>query len=464
MPANRSAPAHFLSAAIVLLAPGGVLLVLGGGVLDARGVFAADEPDAETVARKKLQQQLASRKSGDRLEALERLRNYPSADMAKLVVSRGLKDRDEEVRLAAENTLLAVKDNDDVCEYLIDMLNKEGRRKGGLEPLYPVYRVLLASSLPDAEDGLLNYFDKSSATLPDAVVAMSDLSEALGKKALPSEFVQLERLTKSKTFEREFGLRRALIRAATRYTTKEAVGFLFRVLDKQKGELRGDVIEYLGQVTGEQHGADVAAWLRWWQEHEKTFEYPQRPAPPLVRNVVMGNASGSYYGIPLYAQRMVFVLDTSASMRGQRIMAAKRDLTSTVMGLDEECFFGLITFNSNVNTWQKTLVQATVKNKKAAALWIENQELAVMTASYDALEAAMRFDAEAIYFLTDGAPVGGRIVAPAEIVYAISHLNRVRRESIYSIGVGVGPEGNPFEAFLKALASENYGIYRRVDE
>jgi hypothetical protein len=465
MPERGLVLVRFLSAAIIRLSLCGVLLGAARPLVEAARASAADEPGAEAAARKKLQQQLASRKSGERLEALAALRNYPSADMAKQVVSRGLKDREEEVRRAAESTLLAVKDNPEVCEYLVDLLNKEGRPKAGLEPLYPVFRVLLASNSPNAREGLFSYLDKNAATLPDAaVVMMSDFAEELGKRALPAEFAQLERMAKSKTCEREFGLRRTVVRAATRYAIKEAVGLLFGMLEKEKGELRGDIVEYLGQVTGEQHGVNTVAWLRWWQEHEKTFECPRRPAPALVRKVVEGKASGSYYGIPLYAKRMVFVLDTSNSMRGERIVAAKRDLTNTVMGLDEDCYFGLITFNSGVYVWQKTLVQANDKSKRAADYWIMGQELAVRTASYDALEAAMQFDAEAIYFLTDGAPSGGRIDDPAEIVRAISLLNRVRRESIYSIGVGLRRAGNKHEAFLKSLAAANYGIYRRVDE
>jgi len=423
----------------------------------------AKEDDPDAAVRRKLQQQLSRPKAADRIEAVTRLRDYPCADTAKALVTRGLKDRDDSVREAAAEALLAAKDNFDTCEYLADALGKEGRRKGGLESLYPIYRTLLASELPDSHDALFTYFDKQSAVNGEVVAAASSLAEELGKRAVPGEFAQLELLAGSKIFERQFGVRRSVARAAMRYTTKDAVKFLFGLLAKEKGELRGDLIEYLTQVTGEQHGNNTAAWLEWWQEHEKTFEYPQKPAPPLVRNVAVAGM-GSYYGIPLYAQRMVFVLDTSASMRGARIMAAKRDLTSTIDGLQEDAHFGLIAFNAGAYVWQTTLVPATYKNKKAAALWIDRQELATQTASYDALEAAMQFDAEAIYFLTDGAPFGGRIVSPPEIVDAITRLNRVRRESIYTIGIGVGPEGNPFETFLKSLASENYGLYRRVDE
>jgi len=84
------------------------------------------------------------------------------------------------------------------------------------------------------------------------------------------------------------------------------------------------------------------------------------------------------------------------------------------------------------------------------------QDLGPATASYDALEAALSFDAEAIYFLTDGAPFGARSRSPAAIVTVISKLNRLRRMTVNSIGIGVGQEGNVFDAFLKALANAEF--------
>lgn len=446
------------------LTVGAVLAV--AAVLVPAAVRAAEAaPSGDfAAAKRKLQQQLASRKNADRLEALRALKEYPCADMVKLVTQRGLKDRDEDVRQAALDTLLATKENPEVCECLLDMLSKDSHRKGGLDGVTPVLRVLLASNLPDASDGLITQIDKLSATSNNGVLMLSDLADALGKKADPAEFEQLTRLTRFKAFKTEFGLRRAVVQAATRFPTKEAVAFLFTVLAEEHGELRGDLVEYLTQVTDQKEiGADVPGWLKWWQANEKTFEYPRRPPPPLLRTVAVAGM-GSYYGIPIFAQRLVFVIDTSGSMRGERILAAKRDLMDAIGKLDDKAWFTVIAFNVGTEAWQSKLVQATPQAKRAAANWVESRQLGLGTASYDALDHALRFDAEAIYFLTDGAPFGGKIVDPAQIVMAITQQNRVRRESIYAIGIGVGPAGNLFDSFLKALSDENYGIYRRVDE
>ena len=46
----------------------------------------------------------------------------------------------------------------------------------------------------------------------------------------------------------------------------------------------------------------------------------------------------------------------------------------------------------------------------------------------------------------------------------ITQGNRPLRRSIYSLGMAVGIENSPFDLFLKALAEENFGTYRRVDQ
>jgi hypothetical protein len=151
-------------------------------------------------------------------------------------------------------------------------------------------------------------------------------------------------------------------------------------------------------------------------------------------------------------------------MLGERLMAAKRELAAAIETLRPNDQFTVLVFDSSVRSWQKKLVVADTTNKKKAIQFVKKQETNLQTASFDALEAALGFDAEAIFFLTDGAPFGGKIAAPPEIVRVITLLNRSKRESIYAIGIGAGEVGSPMDTFLRTLAESNFGIYRRVDE
>jgi hypothetical protein len=116
-----------------------------------------------------------------------------------------------------------------------------------------------------------------------------------------------------------------------------------------------------------------------------------------------------------------------------------------------------------VGRWHQDLVPATAANKQQAIRFIENQNPQASTSTFNALEAALAYDIEAIYFLTDGAPTSGKILAPADIIHTVIDGNRLRRISIYTIGIAPGYSGSPTDQFLKSLAEENLGTYRRVD-
>ena len=80
-----------------------------------------------------------------------------------------------------------------------------------------------------------------------------------------------------------------------------------------------------------------------------------------------------------------------------------------------------------------------------------------------ALDMAFRFDTEAVYFLSD-VPNCGQIVDPNAIVDAVTQANRSRRISLNSIGILSGEPGGPLDSFMKTLAKQNFGDYRRVEQ
>jgi uncharacterized protein YegL len=147
----------------------------------------------------------------------------------------------------------------------------------------------------------------------------------------------------------------------------------------------------------------------------------------------------------------VFVIDISGSMRGPRLEMARRELGNVVAKLPPTSAFSIVVFNQRVVVWQPSLVPASPANKEAVTQYVSHLQARGTTATYDALDAAFHFDAEAVYFLTDGKPTCGR-------------ANHARRFSIYTIGIAPGPIGGLFDTFLKTLAEQNYGSYRHVDQ
>src|SRR5205085_8293714 len=132
----------------------------------------------------------------------------------------------------------------------------------------------------------------------------------------------------------------------------------------------------------------------WWDKNEMTFSFPpeqkQKTANPSQQQRPQAGGP-NYYGLPLSAAKIIFVIDTSGSMNGPRILAAKRELCRAIQELPGDVEFNVIAFNSFIYPWQGKLMPATPDSKQSAIYFVMAQGLANRTASYDALEAALQF-------------------------------------------------------------------------
>lgn len=438
------------------------LIVLCLVTLASAAANAGDHLEEFAKARRSLQPQLRSKDASNRASAVARLQAFPIADSVRLI-HNSLYDADSSVRKAAYETLVKMSDKQEVCETLLLLLKKDIGREDSQSAAALSLAAVLSTSWPAVRRDAVGFVDEVVAPHRHGLPVLVTLADELGAHRAAADVAPLVQLASTRAFADSFGLRRATVAALSRISDREAIGALIEIMDRVGGEAKADAVEHLAQTTGQIFGMDAQAWRRWWQESKDTFQYPTRSVESPYRSVALESQSGYYYGLPLFAQKLVFVLDTSGSMTGPRIVAAKRELTKAIQGLPDHVEFGVVVFNGTVATWHKDLVKATDKTKAAAMHYVEAQSPHSNTASYDALEAALGFDTEAIYFLSDGAPHGGKIAAPVDIVAAITAANKTRRVSIYTIGIGAGIPGGPLDVFLRTLADQNFGLYRRVD-
>jgi hypothetical protein len=269
-------------------------------------------------------------------------------------------------------------------------------------------------------------------------------------------------MTELKCFSSVFGFRRAVVQAMILVRRPKAMEALIDLLPKTDGEVHGDICRHLIAVAGQIAGADDEAWSSWWKKHKEGFQFPPRDSNPISTEAAPGTPA--YYGLPIQAQRIVFVIDISGSMRGPRLEAAQRELNATIDKLPEATLLNIVAFSNQTVVWRKMLTRATPQTKQAAQRFVYLLRAGGRTAAYDALEAAFHFDVEAIYFLSDGAPNAGTIPHPDAILTAVTQANRTRRISIYTIGIAPGEPDGPLDSFMKTLAEENFGVYRRVEQ
>ena len=269
-----------------------------------------DESKDAREAKRAVQVQLRSRFVMDRTSGVRRLAEFPPMDGARLILQLGLTDPEQEVRQAASRTLLAWKDDREVCNHLLKILEKDVRSKNGPSVATPILAVLLASELPEIQARLSKFLDGYVAKSRDGIFVVGAVIDQLGMQGDAAALAPLRALLKQKCIGDTYACRRAVDpghdpRPPTG-SDRHAVGLLPRL----DGEVRGDVIRHLETISGQQLGLDAKAWQAWWKEKGEGFEFPANPGGlPLVGNAPQGVSS--YYGLSLYAKRIVFVIDTS---------------------------------------------------------------------------------------------------------------------------------------------------------
>lgn len=426
--------------------------VPGTAAEPGRGDFAAVAARARRLARN------GKAKPADRVAVLAELAEHATPEAAALIATVGLAAADLAARTAARATLVELAADPAVKAHLFAEYRRQSKRPGAVTA--EVALVLLAVEADDEHGefrGLLERMPRAALLTWTAAVC-----DAASRACDATTLTAVRTLATLRCFSDSLPCRRGVIATLARIPEPQAIEALIDMLDGVRGEARGDVIRHLEAVSGERHGTDVQAWRNWFAAHRDTAgRAPPPESDPAAAEAPGPDSDGSqatYYDIPIHADRIVFVLDTSGSMGGPRLEAAKRELLSAIFGLPDETRFTVVFFNSDVGSWRGMLVQANDKNKRDAATFVTRLTAGGGTATSDALQAAFTFDAEAIFLLSDGEPSAGRIVEPAGIIQFVMRLNRGRAVTVNTIGIMTG------EGFLDQLARANHGAFRAVAE
>jgi Ca-activated chloride channel family protein len=139
-------------------------------------------------------------------------------------------------------------------------------------------------------------------------------------------------------------------------------------------------------------------------------------------------------------QDVVFVMDTSGSMRGPKITQAQNALKYCLGQLGAKDRFGLFSFATTVNPYEEKLVDASAEHVQKAQKWVAELEATGGTAINSALESALKLRSKdetrpfTVIFFTDGQPTIGETDAD-KIFKNISEKNSVHTR-IFTFGVG----------------------------
>ncbi|XP_068085531.1 inter-alpha-trypsin inhibitor heavy chain H3 [Anabrus simplex] len=193
-------------------------------------------------------------------------------------------------------------------------------------------------------------------------------------------------------------------------------------------------------------------------------------------------------GLSPLSKHVVFVLDTSGSMRGRKMVQMQQAMLSILDSLGEEDFFTIVQFNTVVTEWSPhsqqligisdpvTTHSASKNNVEKAKFFISSMSSSGGTNINGALRKALQLIAKKQYdmlkvndsenipqpvvvFLTDGIPTIGELRNSRILAYTRA-INTETKAAIFSLGFG---DSANF-LFLKKLSLQNYGFARRIYE
>jgi uncharacterized protein YegL len=279
---------------------------------------------------------------------------------------------------------------------------------------------------------------------------------------------------------------------------------LIEALAKEEGRLREDIRDALRRLTSQNFDADPEQWRMWWIENKQDLEGDTGGAALFgsFKGKSAGPAAKSVYGIESRSRRIVFVIDTSGSMKERihsaggtptglsaeeieeldmtKIDLAKRELKRAVRGLEPDAWFNIVAFGTNVVRWKEKMVKGDMATKNEAYVFVRDMEAAGGTWAYGALQEAFALaggklldkyydpPADTIYFISDGAPTDNDMDKPAlqdpEVVLsAVREWNKIGKITVHAIAIDPRAGGGKFIDFMKKLAAQNNGQYTQRD-
>lgn len=182
----------------------------------------------------------------------------------------------------------------------------------------------------------------------------------------------------------------------------------------------------------------------------------------------------------IIGKRVAFVVDTSGSMEGTKIVAVRQALDQVLQKLGEDDLFSIVSFGGYAEAWKPKMVSASAQNIADARKFVASLEPLGGTNISEALETAFSTTSGSskaplmVVFLTDGRPTVGD-TDPATLVKLAEKQRAEKDARLFVLGVGddlntllldkMSAQNGGSALYLKdnaALKDEVAGFYERI--
>ncbi|TAJ16429.1 MAG: VWA domain-containing protein, partial [Planctomycetota bacterium] len=232
----------------------------------------------------------------------------------------------------------------------------------------------------------------------------------------------------------------------------------------------GALVAALETHSGRRIGHRVDWWRSWWEVRRK---HGDRGLDAGGDTAVAGAPPGTaqFFGIELYSDRVVFVLDRSGSMQESlgteartRYETALSELRGCLYGLGEDARFNVIVFHSEARAWRTKLAVASKTSQREALQWLEGQSPGGATDLQAGLDLVQprdadgkvkwtELEADTVVVLCDG-----QAQRPRSVETWLNENNPLGLLRICCVQIGNSGNGQ-----LEELASGSGGTFRRVE-
>jgi hypothetical protein len=250
--------------------------------------------------------------------------------------------------------------------------------------------------------------------------------------------------------------------AAGAMPSRKMIPALIKRLSQEKGRMQCDLVHALSAIAGGQKGQDAKEWSAWHAKNKATFKVdPEASAAyraatrPCDVNIP---GTGYFYGLPIFSDQFSYVVDSSASMRGDRIASLKPNLTESIERLLSHVRYCVVDFGGDVEAMYGA---SLTTNKKEGRQRVYDMDLSVATRSFCAMRQGMIIgDVDSIYFLSDGAPAMDSMSNWTDITTGVLLMTRYRQIAVFCIDFDPSA-GN--QASMMRLADDNTGLHESIE-
>lgn len=163
-----------------------------------------------------------------------------------------------------------------------------------------------------------------------------------------------------------------------------------------------------------------------------------------------------FFGGEVVANSLVYVLDKSGSMRGERLTLAKQELLKSVEALNFKVRFNIMFFaGGEFEQMSEWMIPACISNKRTARAFVGGIAASGRTNPVPALRAAYRLRPDVIFLLSDGQVPEGTY----GYVRVRSKARASKPPRVYTIGF----KERTGENILMRIAHVSKGKYRFVE-